>query len=217
MKPNLKLKICGMCVPENIQEVASTMPNYMGFIFYGDSPRYMTENSVIPELPGSIKKVGVFVNESLSIVLEKCKKHSIKFIQLHGNESVDECAFLKSQDMKVIKAFSVHDDFDFSFVKPFENTVDYILFDTKGKYAGGNNQVFNWKLLSKYNQRIPFFLSGGLSLEKLKDLHLLSGMNIHALDFNSGVELSPGLKSVTKVVEVQNFIKDNSQLLSPNS
>jgi phosphoribosylanthranilate isomerase len=217
MKLNLKLKICGMLIPENIHEVASVMPDYMGFIFYRDSPRYVTEEFIMPQLPSTIKKVGVFVNESVSSVLEKCEKHTIKFIQLHGNESVDECAFFKSQGLKVIKAFFVHDEFDFSSVKPFESMVDYVLFDTKGKYAGGNNLTFNWKLLSKYNQCVPFFLSGGLSLERIQDLHVLSGMNIHALDFNSGVEVSPGLKSVSKIREVKNFIKNNSQLLSTNS
>lgn len=204
--------------PENIQEVAALLPDYLGFIFYENSPRYVGDDFKIPtHIPDSIKRVGVFVNESLSIVLEKCKEHNIEFIQLHGNESVDECAFLKSQGLKVIKAFSVHDDFDFGCVKPFESIVDYVLFDTKGKYAGGNNQTFNWKLLGKYNQLVPFFLSGGLSLETIQDLHSLSGMNIHALDFNSGVELSPGLKSAPKIKDVQSFLKSNSHLLTTNS
>jgi len=106
----------------------------------------------------------------------------------------------------IIKVFSVGDDFDFSITKPYKNVVDYFLFDTKGKHYGGNASTFNWDLLKQYDQEIPFFLSGGLTPENIEQVSKLEGMNVHALDVNSGVELSPGVKDVLKIKQLNEIL-----------
>jgi phosphoribosylanthranilate isomerase len=184
---------------ENIVAVASLRPQYIGFIFYPKSPRFVGENFDIPaNLPASIKRVGVFVNESNALITAKSKSLKLDFVQLHGNESAAQCDELKATGLRVIKVFSIDDDFNFDATRPYRE-VDYFLFDTKGKYYGGNARPFNWNILSRYDQEVPFFLSGGLSPDNVNTLGDIQKMNLHALDLNSGVEISPGLKDLRKV------------------
>lgn len=189
--------------PANILDVASLSPDYLGFIFYPTSPRFVGKDFKPPStLPATIKRVGVFVNESNQFILSKAKEAGFTFVQLHGNETPDQASALKDAGLKIIKVFSVDDEFNFDVTKPFQKLVDYFLFDTKGKFYGGNAKTFNWNVLNQYNQELPFFLSGGLTPENITSLDSLQSMNLHALDLNSGVELSPGIKSKEKVGQI---------------
>jgi phosphoribosylanthranilate isomerase len=210
----MKLKICGMKYPDNILEVGSLLPDYMGFIFWEKSARYF--DGVIPELPKSIKKVGVFVNETIELILAKAQKHDLQAIQLHGNESVEFCNELRENgnqvQIEIIKVFSVDDSFDFEVLKPFEAVCDYFLFDTKGKLPGGNGTTFDWKVLEKYPSSKPFFLSGGIGIEEIEAVHEISKTNLplYAIDVNSKFEIEPGLKNIEKL----NSFKDNLKTLN---
>ncbi len=204
----LKLKICGMRDEANILDVASLDPDYFGFIFYAKSPRFVGDDFVLPiKLSPDILRVGVFVNETSSIIIEKAKAYQLDYIQLHGSETPEQCQALGQLGLGIIKVFSVDDDFDFEITKPYKEVVDYFLFDTKGKHYGGNAKTFNWDLLKQYDQQIPFFLSGGISPENIEEVLALKGMNIHALDVNSGVEESPAMKSITKLEQLQKNVK----------
>ena len=205
------LKICGMKYPDNILEVGSLLPDYMGFIFWEKSARYFDE--VIPTLPKSIQKVGVFVNATSEEILEKIKKHDLQAVQLHGNESVEFCESLKKKLPKgidVIKVFSILDTFDFAALKPFEPLCDYFLFDTKGKLPGGNGTTFDWKVLEQYPSNKPFFLSGGIGTEELEDIKQVLKMNlpIYAIDVNSKFEIEPGLKDIERLKDIKIKIID---------
>ncbi|WP_367754096.1 phosphoribosylanthranilate isomerase [Flavobacterium sp. WC2430] len=196
----MKIKICGMKYPDNILELGALLPDYMGFIFWKKSARYF--DGIIPELPKSIKKTGVFVNESIATIVEKVKQHDLQAVQLHGKESVAFCAELKKtllKDIEIIKVFSILDTFDFEQLKPFESVCDYFLFDTKGKLPGGNGTTFDWKVLEKYPSSKPFFLSGGIGLEELIDVNeiLKTNLPVHAIDLNSKFEIEPGLKNIS--------------------
>jgi phosphoribosylanthranilate isomerase len=206
----MKLKICGMKYPDNILEAGSLLPDYMGFIFWEKSARNF--DSIIPELPKSIKKTGVFVNESVDIILEKVIKHNLQAVQLHGNESVEFCEILKNKLPNltdVIKVFSILDIFDFAEVIPFEKTCDFFLFDTKGKLPGGNGTTFDWKVLEQYPSTKPFFLSGGIGMEEIEALNeiLKTNLPIYAIDVNSKFEIEPGLKNI----KLLNSFKNNLQ------
>jgi phosphoribosylanthranilate isomerase len=194
-KKKMKLKICGMKYPENIIEVGALLPDYMGFIFYEKSARYF--NGTIPELIKTIKKVGVFVNESVENIIEKINEHNLQAVQLHGEETVEFCQELKNKidkKIEIIKVFSVGDDFDFEVLKPFEAVCDYFLFDTKGKLPGGNGTTFDWKILKNYKSDKPFFLSGGIGLEEIAAIKNLK-LPVYAIDVNSRFEIEPGLKN----------------------
>jgi phosphoribosylanthranilate isomerase len=204
----IEIKICGMRDAENIMHVASLSPQYFGFIFYPHSPRFVGNNFTIPSsLSSSIKRVGVFVDASNDVIISKAKLVGFDFVQLHGRESAEGCQELKESGLKVIKVFSVDDDFNFQATNPYKNAADYFMFDTKGKYYGGNAKTFNWDVLTKYDQEIPFFLSGGLSPENVQNIKDIKNMNLHALDFNSGVEISPGIKSKEKVETVMEEVR----------
>ena len=231
----MKLKVCGMKYVENIQEVTALQPDYLGFIFYEKSKRNF--EGIIPELPKSIKKTGVFVNEYLEIVISLVEEYQLDAIQLHGDESVEYVSQLKSElakrralfieenkrekkkknkqyvsdsSVEIIKVFGIQDDFNFDVLQPYESTVDYFLFDTKGKERGGNGITFNWKVLENYNLKIPFFLSGGIGIneiEKLKEV-LQKELPIYALDVNSKFEVKPGLKSIEKLKQFKAIVYD---------
>jgi phosphoribosylanthranilate isomerase len=201
---NMKLKICGMKFPENILEVNSLQPDFMGFIFWEKSSRYF--DGEMPMLPKSIKKVGVFVDESFEIIVSKIEKYDLDCVQLHGNESVEFCQKLKLIPVEIIKVFAVKDEFDFAILKLFEGVCDYFLFDTKGKLPGGNGITFDWNLLKKYPSNKPFFLSGGIGIEEIKLLKKLN-LPVYAIDVNSKFEIEPGLKNIELLKSFQSQIE----------
>lgn len=205
---DIGLKVCGMRDPKNIVEVGETHPDYMGFIFVKESPRYVGEEFLVPDgLPRTVKRVGVFVNETTELVLEKAGKYSLNAVQLHGNETPDQCAAIRDKGYKVIKAFSVDNAFDFQHTTAYKDVADFFLFDTRGRYRGGNAVPFDWQLLRGYDQSVPFFLSGGLSPENIRGITPLFEMNLYALDVNSGVEESPGLKSLSRLKAFQDALE----------
>jgi phosphoribosylanthranilate isomerase len=188
-----------MKYPDNILEVGSLLPDYMGFIFWEKSTRYF--DGIIPELPKSIKKVGVFVDASLEEILNTIKIHGLQTVQLHGHESVEFCESLKKSTgnlIEIIKVFSVLDTFDFRILIPFEDVCDFFLFDTKGKLPGGNGTAFDWTVLENYSSTKPFFLSGGIGIDELEHVKqvLKTNLSIYAIDINSKFELKPGLKNI---------------------
>ncbi len=204
----MKLKICGMKYRENIQEVAALQPDYLGFIFYEKSKRHF--NGIIPSLPKTIKKVGVFVDAPIDYVNDRIKRYQLDVIQLHGDESPEYCQRFYNKRVKVIKVFSVANLFDFSVLDAYERVVDYFLFDTKGPQKGGNGVVFNWTLLEAYSSQKPYFLSGGIGLASVPDLIKFKKSPAykycHALDVNSRFEDYPGMKNTDTLKEFKNTV-----------
>ena len=189
---------------ENIQEIAALQPDYLGFIFYEKSKRNF--EGIIPELPNSIKKTGVFVNDSIENIKTKVSKYNLDAIQLHGDETVEYISKLTQElnaQIEIIKVFGIKDQFDFEVLKPYEAVVDSFLFDTKGKERGGNGITFDWTVLKNYSSTKPFFLSGGIGLEQVQEIQEIRKMNlpIYALDVNSQFEVKAGLKSVSKLIQ----------------
>lgn len=203
----LSLKICGMKCPDNIQEVAELSPDYMGFIFYSGSKRFVGDDFVIPEIPSSIEKVGVFVNESEANILNKQKQYKLDYIQLHGDENADFCKSL-SRSAKIIKAFGVDESFDFSILNNYTGFCDYFLFDTKTSGYGGSGKSFDKGILKNYKLTKPFFVSGGIRLEEISHLIPIAIgtqiSNLFAIDVNSQFEIEPGLKDINKLKLLKN-------------
>lgn len=192
----------------NITEVLEMKPDFMGFIFYPLSPRYVGDDFIIPEdMPLSTKKVGVFVNERNDIILKKVGKHRLDFVQLHGDETPAQCKELRDKGVGVIKFFPVDDETDFGITTPYKDAVDYFLFDTRGRFYGGNARRFNWNVLSRYDQKIPFFLSGGITPENAGEVSTLENYNLFAIDVNSGVETRPGHKDRNKINAIKALLK----------
>jgi phosphoribosylanthranilate isomerase len=205
----MKVKICGIQQPKNLQQVAALKPDYMGFIFYPKSPRYVMSHlnaSDFENIPESIKKIGVFVNEDPEVIMEYVEQFNLDGIQFHGDESPDTIYKFRNIGLVLFKAFGLQDDFDFDKLKEYEHAVDYFLLDTKTSQYGGSGQKFNWDILKNYSSSKPFLLSGGIGVEELEDVMSLQGMPIHAVDLNSKLEISPGLKDIDKVKQAIKII-----------
>lgn len=198
----MKIKVCGMKYPENMKEVAGLGVDYLGFIFYPKSPRYMPQTMEPADLlsvPSHIKKVGVFVNEELETILKHAHNYGLSMIQLHGNETPDICEQIQHQGLEVLKAFSVDASFTSNLIKPYEQNVDYVLLDTKTKGHGGSGQKFDWSILNNLETDKPVILSGGIGPDDAEPIHQLLNKNIFALDLNSRFETEPGMKNIEQL------------------
>ena len=192
----MRLKVCGMRELENISALSELDPNYIGFIFWSESSRFVDKKT--PPLDKKIIKTGVFVDATFDYMLTKIKDHQLDAVQLHGQESCSYCKVIKDYGLKVIKSFSIKNTFDFNTLEDYENSCDYYLFDTKGKLPGGNGFTFDWKILNEYPSQKPFFLSGGIGVDNLNEIKKLvkTKLPIHAIDVNSKFETSPGNKNI---------------------
>ena len=195
-----------MKFPDNIREVSQLPIDMMGFIFYEKSPRYI--NDLTPdslnELNPRIERVGVFVNESFENIRKAIAKYSLNIIQLHGNESSEFCRTLRNEKIKVIKAFSIKTKEDICQTEPYENQVDLFLFDTKTAQYGGSGEKFDWEILSSYQGKTPFILSGGINEQDMELINNIRHPFFFGIDLNSRFEISPGKKEVKKL---EQFIK----------
>lgn len=218
----LKIKVCGMRQSQNINELLTLQPDYIGFIFYEKSKRDATQildkNIVSHIIKPSTQKIGVFVDGDIDFIANKIKQYSLAGLQLHGNESVEYIEELKkkigSSTLTFIKAFSVDENFDFSILEKYENVVDYFLFDTKGKNHGGNGIKFDWKIIENNPINKPFFISGGIGIEDLEEVKLLSSKvkNLYAVDVNSKFEIEPGLKDINMLSEFISSLRNGKKV-----
>ena len=206
----IRVKVCGMNDPLNIRDIAGTNPDYIGFIFYKGSPRYVgaePEIELFGNVTNGIKKVGVFLNENYRRILEISYRTGLDIIQLHGNESSDYCNLLKSTGLTIVKVFNINNEFSFDSLIPYLSKCDYFLFDTKSRKHGGSGRKFDWKKLEGYYFDKPFFLSGGIGPEDPELLNLIINKGLFAIDINSRFEISPGVKDIRLVKTFINSIK----------
>ncbi|UKJ06142.1 phosphoribosylanthranilate isomerase [Solitalea lacus] len=206
----MKIKICGMKYRDNIEAVAALQPDYLGFIFYPQSPRYVDDLSVLKTVPPSIKKVAVFVDANLDDALQIVADYDFDAVQLHGNEKPNYCSQFKTATIEVIKAFGIDEKFDFGTLKRYRDACDSFLFDTKSPMHGGTGKSFDWSILTQYKETKPYFLSGGIGVDNLLELKpLLDYEQVpYCIDFNSKLETSPGVKDVQKVQTIITQLKE---------
>ena len=197
--------------PENINQLTDIQPDYIGFIFYPKSKRYMADSlsaNVVQTIPNNIKKVGVFVNESIDGIENVAKKFQLDFIQLHGDESAEFCKKMNDTGFQIIKAFQVYENFDFNQLEPYKKYCKYFLFDTQTPLYGGSGHKFNWQILKNYDNEKPFFLSGGIDLEDADKILNITSLNIYAIDINSKFEIEPGLKDIEKIKKFKDYFTE---------
>ena len=198
----IRFKVCGMRDKENIDSLVDLKPDFIGFIFYDKSPRFVGEEfnpSISASVPNHIKKVGVFVNAETAYVIDKVKKYHLDFVQLHGRESAGYCKNLYDKNIGIIKAFGIDETFDFSTLKDYESCCEFYLFDTKVASYGGSGKKFDWKILEKYDFHKPFFLSGGIDIIVAEEILKLNNLNMITLDINSRFETTPGFKNIEMI------------------
>lgn len=210
----MKIKVCGMRDAANIQALAGLQPDYLGLIFYAQSKRYVdTDLSLLKSMSTQTKVTGVFVNETVEVVLQKVIQFHLKAIQLHGDETPAYCHALRlalnkdHSDIEMIKAFGINETFDFGVLQNYRAEVDFYLFDTKTPAHGGSGIKFNWRLLKKYQLDKPYFLSGGINLMDLELIRKMNYPGLYAVDINSKFETSPGMKDIGQVELAINIVR----------
>lgn len=199
------IKVCGMRDPQNIKDLLELDIDFMGMIFYPKSPRYVDKTECQEKIcrENGTKSVGVFVNEDVDIITEKIKHYGLDLIQLHGSESYEDCIRL-NELVPVIKAFSIKDCDDMEKVNKFGSFKGYYLFDTKTPNHGGSGKKFDWSVLDTYTGGMPFFLSGGISIEDVDQIKKIQHPKFAGIDLNSKFEVAPGLKNIDLL---ETFIK----------
>lgn len=193
----IPVKICGIKTIKDAETAVIYGAKAIGFIFFKKSPRFITINHaafIANSLPKSIKKIGVFVNSRQDVINSIIKKVNLDLIQLHGNEPNEFCNFF---DIPVIKAFQVKSLKDLHKIELYKNISAILLDNHDENLYGGTGKSFDWKLLDKVKFNYPIILSGGLKPSNINDAITL--VNPNAVDINSGVENSPGIKSSAKI------------------
>ena len=200
----MQIKVCGITNLEQATALQAMGVHYIGFIFYPSSKRYVLEKLSLTDLasfkPTGVKKVGVFVNESLDQLLHIVQEAGLDIVQLHGDETPAYCAAVR-QKVATIKVFRVGAAVpDFA---AYEAEIDYFLFDTDSILYGGTGQHFNWELIKGSNIPKPYFLSGGIGPNDIQGIQVMektkAGKTLLALDINSQFELTPGMKDLEKI------------------
>lgn len=196
---SLRLKVCGLRQAENILEVAGLEPDFLGFIFTPKSKRFVGEelsSELLRSLPAGVRKVGVFVDQSVAEIMRQVRRYGLDLVQLHGAEPPAQCAALRANEVGVIKAFAVGDAVDFAALESYVPFCDYFLFDAAGPQPGGNGTRFSWELLRRYKLPVPYLLAGGIEPGMAAELARLDLPGLYGLDVNSGFETAPALKDV---------------------
>ena len=211
---NYQLKVCGLTKMDQIQELISLNTNFLGFIFYEKSPRFVLNHLSLEEISeiNHQGKVGVFVNETVEKISEISEKAKLNFIQLHGDE--DEEFILKlrkfiGENIKIIKVIRIGNQKTEELKKNINHqpsTINYFLFDTDSKAFGGTGKTFDWQILNEIEIPIPYFLSGGISLENLENLKILNQKPL-VLDINSKFETEPGSKDLETIKTFKSLLK----------
>lgn len=204
-----KLKVCGLTQPDQIRELIALKTDFLGFIFYEKSPRYVL-NHLKPEDIFSIRhsgKTGVFVNEEINKIADIAEKAGLNLIQLHGDENEDFVNQLKEKlpsETKIIKVIRVGENNHETKNKIQKilnarlSAIHYILFDTDSSAFGGTGKQFDWNLLNELEIPLPYFLSGGISETHMENIIHLN-QKPFAIDINSKFEISPGIKDLNKI------------------
>jgi phosphoribosylanthranilate isomerase len=201
----MRIKVCGMTLPEQVEQLEALDVAFSGFIFYPKSPRYVFKHMTTSQIKKikKINKVGVFVNTPMDEVLHIVDECGLHMVQLHGDETPTYCEKL-SNYISVVKAFRLSENDAVEWlIRPYMDNCDMFMFDTMGAGYGGTGKKFDWKQLENIRVGKPFFLSGGIEPgdeDRLQDfVKEPVAKALFAVDINSKFEVGPGVKDMIKV------------------
>jgi len=201
----MNIKVCGITQLKQLQQLDALDIDFVGLNFYKESPRYVVGEISPDDIKNGdfdIKKVGVFVNESLDKIMRTAEDYSLDVIQLHGDETPAFCKRL-FEEIEVIKTFRVEGN-TFKVeevVNRYDDACDYYLFDMGGhkETLGGTGMQFDWNILLRSRIEKPFFLAGGVGLPDVGKVKSFDHPDFFAVDINSKFEITPGVKDMDMV------------------
>lgn len=202
----MEIKICGITNLFDAICAYECGADAIGFIFYPKSQRYVTPDtvrSIINKMPPEVAKIGVFVNENEKIIHEIHTFCKLDIIQLHGDESFEYCERFPSDIL--IKAVSLQSEADIEKLPNYN--VKAILVDARDKdLYGGTGKKSNWRLAAKVKKTQALILSGGLNIDNV--IKAIEFVSPQAVDINSGIEISPGVKNHSKIRQIISLIRN---------
>lgn len=204
----LLIKVCGMGSSENMRATDQLEIDFLGFIFHADSPRNLTDEKLL-SITTKAEKVLVTRDMAAEKLIALAKRNAIQWLQLHGNESIENCIEYKRLGFRLIKNIAIGKASDFDKAICFQEIVDSLLFDTSSQRGGGSGQQFDWKWLKNYSGKTKFFLSGGISPEHAKAISKLYHPALAGIDLNSRFEISPGQKNITSLKQFLDELQYN--------
>jgi phosphoribosylanthranilate isomerase len=209
---DMNIKVCGITDMKQLQQLDGLDIDFAGLIFYPESPRYVGDKlskKDVKKADFDLKKVGVFVNPEMIDVLDAIDDYGLEVVQLHGDETPEMCEDLSSE-VEVIKVFRITGDENIDeLVAPYDAVCDYYLFDTGGlkENFGGTGKQFDWNILNKAKIEKPFFLSGGIGVEDAAKIKAFKHLDLFGIDVNSKFETAPGVKDMSKILQLKMAMK----------
>lgn len=205
-----RVKICGITQLEDARYASGALVDFLGFIFYDKSPRYISPDkasAIINWIEGP-QKVGVFVNQPLDDVNHYALMSGVDLVQLHGDESPE---YIDLLDKPVIKSFRIKPEMTESelryLIEPYYNHVEYFLFDAwDDKEYGGTGKTFDWEILQSIGEEVPFLLAGGLGTHNIRNA--IKTVKPFGVDLSSSLESEPGVKDFDKLDDFIEEMRD---------
>jgi phosphoribosylanthranilate isomerase len=202
-----RIKICGLTRPEDVRSAVDAGADALGFVFYANSPRYVTAAQaadLMSAVPPFVGTVALFVNPTIGEVRAVAAIAPFALLQFHGDETAQDCAALAGAVQRpFMRVFRVKADTSAADLLEYEHQYraasslfSGLLLDTYVDAYGGAGKVFDWSLIPK--ELAPrVVLSGGLSVQNATDAVLR--VRPYAVDISSGVELQKGIKDARKI------------------
>ncbi|PZV25568.1 MAG: phosphoribosylanthranilate isomerase [Snowella sp.] len=208
----MRIKICGICQPEQGYAIAELGIKTLGFICVPSSPRYVTAEKarqILEKLPPGIQTIGVFADASLETIEQVVLATGFTGIQLHGNETTEFCREIKQAlpNREIIKALRIQSAESLQKAIAYYSVVDALLLDAyHPQQLGGTGQTLPWESLKNFKPPCPWLLAGGLTSDNV--LTALSYLQPDGIDLSSGVERSPGNKDLNKISQLIKVLKN---------
>lgn len=209
----MQVKLCGFRQEDSLLSALNYRPDYVGFVFYQKSLRYISPKDCLALaglVPKSTSKVAIVVNANIGLLKEIYQSLNPDYFQLHGSEDPNYISQVKGAfpDVKIIKAFALSDEDNLPDLTNYDSCCDLYLFDSKTAEYGGSGTRFDWNLLDKIETNKSWFLSGGINIDNI-DL-VLKNPNVKMVDISSGIEEERGVKSSKLISQIMQKIKNNA-------
>ena len=195
----VRIKMCGTTRKEDAEAAVALGVDALGFIFAEKSPRYVTPDhaaALTENFAPYVARVGVFVDCPLDQVKLSVAEAGLTQVQLHGREPADYCRQLKNwnRSLGICKSFLIGGEAPEPDLLSYSGLIDGLLFDTYVKgMDGGTGETFDWDSITGMSDEVPLILAGGLNPDNIGEA--IKRTTPYAVDVNSGVEDSPGVKN----------------------
>jgi phosphoribosylanthranilate isomerase len=201
----IQTKICGLSTPETVDAAIAGGASHIGFVFFPKSPRNVSVDqaaALSSRIPDHVKIVGLFVNPERELIDAVRAKVTLGALQFHGDErSAFTTQMGRAHGIEIWKAIPVKAAADLALAATYRGAVHRILYDAKppegSHIPGGLGVRFDWSLLKGFSHPLPWILAGGLDPRNVGEA--VKATQAEFVDVSSGVEVSPGIKSVDKI------------------